>query len=505
MGKFAHRQCTSKPLASSPHLSIRLYLSRTSIELMSAFDPFAQISDIPTDSNFVLETYKDPDTHLTVQTILKVFPVHLSCNFQESFMHLTASKISTGVVRYYEASHDQGILKIRMEYCEQGSLMKVMKLRAAAGSLWSLEELLVVYKGLLVTMNELQEQRIAHRCIDCSNIFVTQQGELKLGDFGSSKSVQEGDSVRAHSVRAFRAYVSPQIAAEQEGSEVSVFKEDVWSLGKVFFEMATLKVYKNLNTFPDDKLAEKVTSTLERYGCPGLATLLLKMMSREVTQRPLYSDCLQALERIQGTPEEIIPRAKHVDNLQALARVQVTPSEPVKPPLQPISILPETPEATEAPYGTIRPAEMPISSPFWKTDQPNPYAFRQAETPPTSGVFHLAEKPISSPVRNAEIPSPSSVQPAEIPNITTMRPAQSCCKCNNTKVLPKLYDCLHSICMECLKKRIKQEVRIRCEACGREAALDSIGTDMRISWTIKENILNAFQEACEQRKRALNR
>jgi hypothetical protein len=59
--------------------------------------------------------------------------------------------------------------------------------------------------------------------------------------------------------------------------------------------------------------------------------------------------------------------------------------------------------------------------------------------------------------------------------------------------------------MECLKIRIKKEVRIRCEACGSEAALDSIGVDMRISWTIKENILNAFQEACEQRKRALNR
>lgn len=472
---------------------------------MSAFDPFAQISDNPTDSNFVLESFKDPDTQLTVQTVLKVFPIHLSCNFQESFLHQAASNISTGVVRYYEALHDQGILKIRIEYCEQGSLMRVMKRRATSGSLWSLEELLVAYKGLLVTMNELLEERIVHRCIDCSNIFVTQQGVLKLGDFGNAKSVQEGDSVRAHSVRAFKAYVSPQLAAEQEGSEVSVFKEDVWSLGKVFFEMAALKVYQNLNTFPDHKLAEKVTSTLERYRCPGLATLLLKMMSREVTQRPLYADCLQALARIQGTPEEIIQQPVHADNLQALARIQVTPAEPVKPRLPPIATLSETPEATEVPYTTaIRPAKMPISSPFLKTEKHFPSPNRQAETP-TSGLFRLGENPLSSTIRQAENPIPSSIQPAEILNMSTIRPAQSCHKCHNTKVLPKLYDCNHSICMECLKNRIKKEVRIRCEACGSEAALDSIGVDMKISWTIKENILNAFQEACEQRKRALNR
>lgn len=461
---------------------------------MSTFDPFAQISDTPTESNFVLETIKDPDTLLTVRTVLKVFPIHLSCNFKEAFIHQTASKISTGVVKFYEASHDQGILKIRIEYCEQGSLMRVMKRRAGTGALWPLKELLAAYKGLLITMNELLKERIVHRCIDCSNIFVTEQGVLKLGDFGQAKSVQEGDTVRAHSVRAFRAYVSPQLAEEQEDSQLNIFKEDVWSLGKVFFEMAALKAYKNLNTFPDDKLAEKVTSTLEKYRCPGLATLLLKMMSRDVTQRPLYADCLQTLDRIQGTPVEEVQLPVHE---QALARLQVTSAKLVKPILQPISILPETPEATELPNSSaFQPAKMP--GPLQEAKKPHPNPPPKAETP-TSGLFRPTESPIHQAV------SPSSTQPPENPNMGAVRPAQSCFKCHNTKVLPKLYDCLHSICMECLKKRIKKEVRIRCEACGSEAALDSIGGNMKISWTIKENILNAFQEACEQRKRTLNR
>lgn len=383
---------------------------------MAIFNPLIAIADKATDTNFTLETYEDPTTHQSVSTVLKIFPIHHSDNYSEVFLHQKASQLSHGVVKFYETSHDAGILKLRMEYCERGSLLQVMRAKVATGQ-WPLEELLGMYRGLLSTMNELLKERLAHRCIDCSNIYVTQQGVLKLGDFGHAKSVQVGESVRQHSVRGWKAYVSPELAAGQEGSELNVFKEDVWSLGKVFFEIAALKVYNSLNTFPDDKLAAKVTDTLQRYNCPGLATLLLKMMSREVSQRPLYADCLQALSRIEGAPPEPFVKSVSV----------------------PIASLPDSLEATE------------------------------------------------------------------IPAVSYVRPALICHKCSKTKVLPQLYKCEHSICMECLSRRIKQEVRVRCEACGVEAALDSIGCDPKISWTIKESILNAFQEACEQRRRALNR
>lgn len=383
---------------------------------MAVFNPLFAIADKETDTNFALESYEDPATHQLVPTVLKIFPIHHADNYSEVFLHEKASQLSPGVVKFYETKDDGGVLKIRMEYCERGSLLKAMRERVTTGP-WSLKELLGMYRGLLVTMNDLLQDRLAHRCIDCSNIYVTQQGELKLGDFGHAKSVIEGESVRQYSVRGWKAYVSPELAAGQEGSKLNVFKEDVWSLGKVFFELAALKVYNNLNTFPDDVLAAKVTSTLQRYSCPGLATLLLKMMSREVSQRPLYADCLQALSRIEGAPPE------------------------------------------------------PIAKPF--------------------------PAPLLSPSDTPEV--------TEIPDAVRMRPVLICHKCKKTKVLPQLYKCEHSICMECLKTRIKQEVRVRCEACGVETALDSIGRDPRISWTIKESILNAFQEACEQRRRALNR
>ena len=337
-------------------------------------------------------------------------------------MHRTASQSCPGVVKFYGSSTEDGLLRIRMQYCEQGSVLKVMRERVNTEP-WTLRELLQAYDSLLDTLQQLHAQRIAHRCIDVTNIFVTEQEEFKIGDFGHVKSVPDGQTLDQHSIYGWKPNVSPNLALSQEELEFSIFKEDIWSLGKVFFEMAALKAYEHLNTFPDDTLISKVNQTMQRYNCPELNRLILKMISRDQSLRPMAAECLQELRLIR-------------ENLQV---------------------------GTQA--GSAGGEELRVKVPSGRS-------------------IHA--------LGGSEAPTPRSA-------------TLLCHKCTSTRVLPKLYDCPHLICMDCLKRRIKQEIRIRCEVCGKEAALDDIGNNAKISWSIKEGILNAVMEACEQRKRAVMR
>ena len=106
---------------------------------------------------------------------------------------------------------------------------------------FSEEEILKIFAQLsdalrLMHNHELLGKKIIHRDIKSHNVFITEDGTVKLGDFGISK-ILEGSKARASTVIGTPFYISPEMVKGEKYDE----KTDLWSLGVLLYEMCALK------------------------------------------------------------------------------------------------------------------------------------------------------------------------------------------------------------------------------------------------------------------------
>ena len=85
-------------------------------------------------------------------------------------------------------------------------------------------------KGLKI----LHDQRILHRDLKCANIFLTKDGQVKLGDLNVSKVAKKG---LLYTQTGTPYYASPEVWQDKPYDK----KSDIWSLGCVLYEIVTLK------------------------------------------------------------------------------------------------------------------------------------------------------------------------------------------------------------------------------------------------------------------------
>ncbi len=87
-----------------------------------------------------------------------------------------------------------------------------------------------------MTLEYIHGRKILHRDIKLTNIFLTGNNTIKLGDFGISR-VLESTCEAAMTVVGTPYYMSPEVCE----SKPYTFKSDVWALGCVLYELCTLE------------------------------------------------------------------------------------------------------------------------------------------------------------------------------------------------------------------------------------------------------------------------
>ena len=118
-----------------------------------------------------------------------------------------------------------------MEYCHCGSVGAYLR----SGNRLKEEELREVVSCCLLGLSYLHNRNVMHRDIKPDNLFISESGVIKLGDFGLAVQLEHSCSKR-NTTCGTSMYMGPEVYGEG-----ACLKSDVWALGMSVIEMAESK------------------------------------------------------------------------------------------------------------------------------------------------------------------------------------------------------------------------------------------------------------------------
>jgi len=236
--------------------------------------------------------YRAEDTRLKRAVALKFLPPEStrSAEARERFIHeaQAASALDhPNICTIHEIDETvEGQVYITMGLYEGQTLRE----RIAERPL-KLEDAIDITSQIAKGLAKAHEQKIIHRDIKPANIFITNEGQVKILDFGLAKLHGQTKLTMTGTTLGTVSYMAPEQA---RGDEVD-HRADIWSLGVLMYEMLTGQqpfkgeheqavIYSILNEEP-----ESITAL--RTGIPiDLEWIVQKALKKNPKQRYQHSD-----------------------------------------------------------------------------------------------------------------------------------------------------------------------------------------------------------------------
>ena len=180
--------------------------------------------------------YKAKDTKLDRFVALKFLPPHLSQAEEEKKRFIHEAKAASAldhpnICTIYEINEtDDKQMYIAMT-CYEGESLKE---KIERGPL-PVEEALDIAGQIARGLEKAHAKKIVHRDIKPANILVTEDGVVKIVDFGLAKLAGPSKLTKTGTTLGTVFYMSPEQA---KGEEIDQ-RSDIWSLGVVLYEMLT--------------------------------------------------------------------------------------------------------------------------------------------------------------------------------------------------------------------------------------------------------------------------
>ena len=147
------------------------------------------------------------------------------------------------IIHFREVINDNNYLYIVMDYADGGDLS--MKIKEQNGKFFPENKILDWFTQVCLAIKHIHDRKILHRDIKSQNIFLMKNGQIKLGDFGIAKCLNQTiDKAKTYVGTPY--YLSPEIINSQPYD----FKSDIWSLGVLLYEMCALKMPFDASNLP---------------------------------------------------------------------------------------------------------------------------------------------------------------------------------------------------------------------------------------------------------------
>ncbi len=193
---------------------------------------------------------------------------------------------------------------ILMELADGGTLSDELERALAANKRFTHDELLGTFRQMAAGMKAINE-KLVHRDIKPENILIS-GGVLKITDFGLSKVVEEATRMTTFKGGGTFPYMAP----EAWRFEKNTAQLDVYAMGVVFYELATLRLpfqpkSPNPQAWMDVHTYEAVPNptNIKPDLSPKLSQIIVRMLEKSASKRFDNWDAIEKLLEIAGASE----------------------------------------------------------------------------------------------------------------------------------------------------------------------------------------------------------
>jgi TonB family protein len=184
-----------------------------------------------------------------IVAIKKILP-HLSDNqdFIEMFVDeakLAAQLNHNNIIHIYDLGKIQSSYYIAMEYIDGYDLKNILKKAQERDQPLSVEIALFIASKVAAALDyahrkrdfEDKEMGLVHRDVSPQNVLISEEGDIKLCDFGIAKAASKASHTQAGALKGKLQYMSPEQAWGRNIDK----RSDIFALATVLFEMLTAR------------------------------------------------------------------------------------------------------------------------------------------------------------------------------------------------------------------------------------------------------------------------